>query len=93
MILDSLIFRIGYLIANTSFIDEAANLRRIVDRQGDALLELAFEDFIKSGDLDRHINKVMKVYKTRRDLFCKLLKDNFVVFLGKIQDRLTFHYK
>ncbi len=72
------VFRIGYLIASKEFVNEAANQRRFIDRQGDALLELTFEDFIKSGDLDRHINKVMKVYKVRRDLFCSLLKDNFL---------------
>ncbi|MCG1036417.1 PLP-dependent aminotransferase family protein [Polaribacter sargassicola] len=71
------VFRIGYIIAPNSFVNEAANQRRFIDRQGDALLELTFEDFIKSGDLDRHIKKVMKVYKARRDLFCKLLKEQF----------------
>ncbi|MDP5081206.1 MAG: PLP-dependent aminotransferase family protein [Winogradskyella sp.] len=69
------VFRIGYLIASKEFVDEASKLRGYVDRQGDALLELTFADFIKSGDLDRHIRKVMKVYERRRDLFCKLLKD------------------
>ena len=68
------VFRIGYLIASEGFIDEAAKLRGYIDRQGDALLELTFADFIKSGDLDRHIRKVMKVYLQRRDLFCKLLQ-------------------
>ena len=67
------VFRVGYLIAPKEFVDEAANRRKIVDRQGDELLELTFADFIKSGDLDRHIRKVMKVYKQRRDLFCCLL--------------------
>ena len=74
------VFRIGYLIASKEFVDEAAKLRGIVDRQGDALLELTFADFIKSGDLDRHIRKVMKIYKQRRDLFCKLLKDELGSF-------------
>jgi GntR family transcriptional regulator/MocR family aminotransferase len=69
------VFRIGYLIASKEFVNEAANLRRIVDRQGDALLELTFAEFIKNGDLDRHIKKILKVYKTRRDLICTLLKD------------------
>lgn len=69
------VFRIGYLIAPKEFVDEAANVRRYVDRQGDALLELTFADFIKSGDLDRHIKKILKVYQSRRDLFCQLLKD------------------
>mgnify|MGYP000672252065 CR=1 FL=1 len=74
------VFRIGYLIASKAFVDEAAKLRGYVDRQGDALLELTFADFIKSGDLDRHIRKVMKIYKQRRDLFCKLLKDELGSF-------------
>jgi GntR family transcriptional regulator/MocR family aminotransferase len=71
------VFRIGYLIAPKEFVNDAANHRRFIDRQGDALLELTFEDFIKSGDLDRHIKKVMKVYKARRDLFCQLLIAHF----------------
>ncbi len=74
------VFRIGYLIASKEFVAEAAKLRGFVDRQGDALLELTFADFIKSGDLDRHIRKVIKIYKQRRDLFCKLLKDELSEF-------------
>ena len=71
------VYRIGYLIAPKDFVNEAANQRRFIDRQGDALLELTFEEFIKNGDLDRHIKKVIKIYKLRRDLFCRLLKENF----------------
>lgn len=69
------VFRIGYLIAPKEFVAEVAKVRRYVDRQGDALLELAFADFIKSGDLDRHIKKTLKVYQLRRDLFCRLMKE------------------
>ncbi len=71
------VFRIGYLIASKEFVDEGAKLRGFVDRQGDALLELTFASFIKSGDLDRHIRKVLKIYKQRRDLFCDLLVSKF----------------
>lgn len=77
------VFRVGYLVAPKDFIDEVSKLRGIVDRQGDALLELTFASFIKSGDLDRHIRKVLKIYKQRRDLFCHLLKKelgNYVEF-------------
>ncbi|MDX8554142.1 PLP-dependent aminotransferase family protein [Tenacibaculum sp. 1B UA] len=69
------VFRIGYLVASEDFVNEAAKLRGYIDRQGDALLELTFAEFIKSGDLDRHIRKLMKIYLQRRDLFCKLLKE------------------
>jgi GntR family transcriptional regulator/MocR family aminotransferase len=77
------VFRVGYLIASKDFVDEAAAYRRIVDRQGDALLELTFAEFIKNGDLDRHIKKVMKIYKERRDLICLLLKE-------QLSDYVTF---
>ncbi|MEP5339234.1 MAG: PLP-dependent aminotransferase family protein [Algibacter sp.] len=76
------VYRIGYLIASKDFIDECAKLRRFIDRQGDAILELAFSNFIKEGSLDRHINKVVKIYKTRRDLFCKLLKEELNDYLS-----------
>lgn len=69
------VFRVGYLVASEDFVNEAARLRGYIDRQGDALLELTFAEFIKSGSLDRHIRKLMKIYLQRRDLFCKLLKN------------------
>ncbi|WP_024769282.1 MocR-like pyridoxine biosynthesis transcription factor PdxR [Aquimarina macrocephali] len=67
--------RIGYLVAPKDFVDEAARLRRIIDRQGDALLEQTLAQMISTGDVQRHCNKVLKIYKTRRDLFCSLLKE------------------
>lgn len=69
------VFRVGYLIAAKEFVDEAAKYRGYIDRQGDALLERTFSKFIKDGDLDRHINKMLKVYKERRDVCCALLKE------------------
>lgn len=71
------VFRIGYLVASEDLVNEAAKLRGYIDRQGDALLELTFAEFIKSGDLDRHIRKLMKIYLQRRDLFCNFLKKEF----------------
>lgn len=69
------VYRVGYMVAPKDFIDECAQLRRLIDRQGDALLELTFANFIKNGDLDRHIKKTVKVYRARRDLFCVLLEE------------------
>ena len=39
------VFRVGYLIAPAAFVEEAANLRRFIDRQGDSLLELTLCPF------------------------------------------------
>ncbi|MFY0631602.1 MAG: PLP-dependent aminotransferase family protein [Flavobacteriaceae bacterium] len=93
------VFRVGYLIAPKEFVDEAAKLRRYIDRQGDALLELTFADFIQSGDLDRHIKKILKAYKVRRDLFCRLLKEelndyfSFEIPKGGMAVWITLHKK
>ena len=76
------VYRVGYLVASKDFVDECAKLRRFIDRQGDALLELTFSNFIKDGSLDRHIKKVVKIYKERRDLFCKLLKEELSDYLS-----------
>lgn len=69
--------RIGYMIAPKQIIDEAANLRRIIDRQGDAMMELVYAQMIKNGDIQRHSKKALKIYRERRDLFCYLLKSKF----------------
>lgn len=76
------VFRIGYLIASEEFVKEASTYRGYVDRQGDALLELTFAEFIKSGDLDRHIRKILKIYEQRRNLFCKLLSNELSEYLA-----------
>ncbi|MDW7693293.1 PLP-dependent aminotransferase family protein [Flammeovirgaceae bacterium SG7u.111] len=71
--------RVGYMVAPSNFVDEAARYRRIIDRQGDALLEAVMARMIKNGDVQRHSKKALKIYKDRRDLFCSLLKEK----LGK----------
>ncbi len=76
------VFRVGYMVATKDVIDEAAIRRKYMDRQGDALLEITFSKFIASGDLQRHTNKVLKIYKERRDFFCKLLKEELSEFIN-----------
>ncbi len=66
-------FRVGYVVAPTALIDELARLRRIIDRQGDPMLEFAIGQLIKTGELKRHFRKALRTYQTRRDCFCDLL--------------------
>jgi GntR family transcriptional regulator/MocR family aminotransferase len=75
--------RIGFFIAPIEIMEAANKLRRIIDRQGDPLLERAMSEFIKNGDLQRHLKKAVKVYRNRRDYFCALLSEGF-------EDYLTF---
>ncbi|MBD2703297.1 PLP-dependent aminotransferase family protein [Spirosoma sp. BT702] len=66
-------FRIGYVVAPTTLIDELARLRRIIDRQGDPMLEFAIGQLFKTGELKRHFRKALRTYQARRDCFCDLL--------------------
>ncbi|CCH52693.1 transcriptional regulator, GntR family with aminotransferase domain [Fibrisoma limi BUZ 3] len=68
-------FRIGYVVAPSALIDELARLRRIIDRQGDPMLEFAVAQLFKTGEMQRHFRKALRTYQARRDRFCELLTD------------------
>lgn len=65
--------RVGYVVGPAEVIDAMANLRRIIDRQGDNLLEAAVAALFRDGEMQRHLKKAQKIYHRRRDLFCDLL--------------------
>ncbi|GAB3032813.1 aminotransferase-like domain-containing protein [Spirosoma pulveris] len=66
-------FRVGYVVAPAALIDELARHRRIIDRQGDPMLEFAIGQLFKTGDMKRHFRKTLRAYHARRDYFCDLL--------------------
>lgn len=66
-------FRIGYVVAPETVIDELARLRRIIDRQGDTMLEFAVGQLFRNGDLKRHLKKAHQIYAARCRHFCSLL--------------------
>ncbi|GAB3918524.1 PLP-dependent aminotransferase family protein [Larkinella terrae] len=65
--------RIGFMVAPENLIDQATQLRRLIDRQGESLLEEAMANLLKNGDINRHLRKANKIYHERRDVFCQLL--------------------
>ncbi len=67
--------RIGYLVSNNKeLIESAGNLRKIIDVQGDGIMERAVLHLIKDGTIKRHINKATNQYKAKRDFTVSLLK-------------------
>lgn len=67
-------FRVGYLVAPENVIRHLAQLRRIVDRQGDLILENAIAELLQNGVIQRQLRKSLREYRERRDVFCDLLK-------------------
>lgn len=69
--------RIGFMLAQPAFVDAAAALRELIDKQGDTVLEEAFAAMYSNGEMDRYFRKALKIYKQRRDLFCEILNTEF----------------
>jgi len=69
--------RTGFMIGSLAFVDAAASLRQLIDKQGDTLLEEAFAVLFDNGEMERHFRKSLKIYKQRRNLFCQILKSDF----------------
>ncbi|WP_267740139.1 MocR-like pyridoxine biosynthesis transcription factor PdxR [Myroides injenensis] len=72
--------RIGYLVSNNlDFLRKVGDLRKIIDVQGDSIMEQAVLQLIQDGTLKRHIKKATNFYKERRNvanlLIDKYLKD------------------
>ena len=75
-------FRVGYLVGPENVIHHLAQLRRVVDRQGDVILENAIAELLRDGIVQRHLRKSLRLYRQRRDHFCSLLKNE----LGKFAE-------
>jgi GntR family transcriptional regulator/MocR family aminotransferase len=61
--------RIGYVVAPPPVVKSMANAAAGVDRQGNALTELAVAALVDSGELRRHVRKARQIYAQRRDAF------------------------
>ena len=69
--------RLGYLVGPKSFIDRAGQEIMVIDRQGDPATEYTIADLIETGELRRHMRKVLKIYGERRAYFAALLVELF----------------
>ena len=66
-------FRVGYIVGPENVINQLSRLRRLVDRQGDTMLENAMAELLQQGIIQRHLRKSLRLYRQRRDLACQLL--------------------
>lgn len=66
--------RFGFIAAPETFIKTATNLRKLIDIQGDSIIENAIAEMYNDGTIARHIKKSVKLYKERRDYLCNLLE-------------------
>lgn len=63
----------GYVVVNKNMMNKIAALKRIIDVNGDPILERAFYNFINDGRYMQHLKRSVIYYKKKRDFFGKLL--------------------
>lgn len=65
--------RVGYIFSSQTFIEKVGTLRKIIDMQGDSIMEQAILELIESGDLRRHHKRMINYYIEKRNFFINLL--------------------
>lgn len=75
--------RIGYLASSAENIQKAGSHRKIIDVQGDNIMEEAVLHLINEGKIKRHLKKTNLIYKAKRDHFESLCKMH-------LKDKVTF---
>ena len=59
--------RLGWMVLPEALVDDVVALRADTDGATSALLQATFAHLLASGDLDRHLRRSRRVYRTRRD--------------------------
>ena len=69
--------RIAWMVANPEIIDKIVKLKQAVDLQSSSFAQRQTSYYIDMYDLDTHVEKIKALYKTRRDLMCQTMKEEF----------------
>lgn len=78
--------RIGYLVSNDdALVKKAGSIRKLIDVQGDTIMEQAVLELIKDGTIRRHIKRSTQYYKHKRDFTASLLQSRLA---GKIDFKI-----
>jgi GntR family transcriptional regulator / MocR family aminotransferase len=66
--------RMGYLVAPPAVLERVRSLRQSADLQGDLAHECAVAELFEDGDLMRHVRRMRRVYRARRDALAEALR-------------------
>jgi len=77
--------RIGYAILPEELVDSFEQIKWFSDRHTSSLEQLVLARFIKEGYLDRHVRKMKKIYKEKRERLVSAIQQNFqyATIIGK----------
>jgi GntR family transcriptional regulator/MocR family aminotransferase len=68
--------RLGWLVVPSRLMDDVAAAKALADRGSPVLDQLAFADFVATGEFDRHLRRMRPVYRHRRDALVAALREH-----------------
>lgn len=69
--------RLGYMVLPPALLEQFTEYKRLGDHHSNSLSQLAVMNFIDSGEMERHIVHMNKLYLKRRSYLISLLNDSF----------------
>ncbi len=76
--------RIGYVATNTELINDIVDLRKLIDVQGDNIMEQAVLELINDGSIKKHLTRATLMYEKKKDTFDDIINKY-------IQHKVTYH--
>ncbi len=70
-------FRLGWVCAADEILSKFNTMKQGADLQTSTLTQLQANKYMDMNNLDEHVNKIREVYKHRRDVMMKAMKDYF----------------
>ena len=65
--------RLGWLVLPSPLVAPIAASRMLIDHSTSAPVQATFAEFLVNGDLDRHLRRMRRVYRERRDVLVAAL--------------------
>lgn len=75
--------RLGYISGPEAFVNAAASLRKMIDVQGDNVMEHSIAELMEEGAIRKHARRAYKVYEERREN----MENKLLEYLG---DKVNF---
>jgi GntR family transcriptional regulator/MocR family aminotransferase len=69
--------RLGYIVLPAELVERSRSIKRLLDLHSPSLEQLILAQFIESGNLERHIVRMKRVYQKRRNVLITRLRQHF----------------
>jgi GntR family transcriptional regulator/MocR family aminotransferase len=73
---------VSFIVAQAEYVDECAAQITLMDGQADQVSQMAITELLKNGEIKRHRDRSLKIYRERRALIAELLQAELTEFIN-----------